>query len=152
MYSTQLYPSLYCDLGILYMRRMFKYQTPCGPTLNSDAADTSSCCTGPALACSAIIPGIKEQLSAPAVSRILQDIYQSQAIPARGEYHHLITVGYNNLPSFLREFCFLRYHKQMSLQQVAATLQISEHLAQQRWIVSIALFRILLAAKPKNPV
>jgi hypothetical protein len=63
-----------------------------------------------------------------------------------------IANGYKNLPSFLRQFCFLYYHKQMSLQQVAATLNISHHLAQQRWIVSIALFRILLAAKPKNPV
>jgi len=60
--------------------------------------------------------------------------------------------GYNNLPSFLQDFCFLYYHKQMSLQQVAQTLRISQHLAHQRWVVSIALFRILLAAKPKNPV
>jgi hypothetical protein len=79
------------------------------------------------------------------ISGNLQEQPPSYHVPA-------LLNGYNNLPAFLEDFCFLYYHKHMSLQQVAKTLHISQQLAHQRRVVSIALFRILLAAKPKNPV
>ena len=64
----------------------------------------------------------------------------------------LLAKGFNNLPLFLYEFCFYYYVQGMTMQQVAAALGIGEHLAKQRRVVSISLFRILLACKPKNPV
>jgi len=64
----------------------------------------------------------------------------------------LLARGLKNLPLFLHEFCYRYYIQGQSLEEVAAGVGISEHLAKQRRVVSISLFRILLACKPKNPV
>jgi hypothetical protein len=87
-----------------------------------------------------------------AINRLRYDIDAAKEVEFTPELKRLFMNGYNNLPGFLKHFCALYYGYGMHLQDVAKALGISEHLAKQRMEVSVAMFKILLARKPKNPV
>jgi hypothetical protein len=87
-----------------------------------------------------------------ALEKLWYDVHAGEQPVIDSETIKLLTMGYSNFPTFLQRFCSCYYSKELALAAVAKRLGISEQLAHQRRVVSIALFKILLASKPKNPV